>query len=103
MQFDGFDWDRGNCDKCQKHGASLAEIESLFSGAPFVGPDMEHFTAETRFRAVGLTLQGRHIFVVFTLRHRGRETLIRPLSARYMHKKEVEAYENQISHLQDRR
>jgi len=26
----GFDWDSGNREKYQKHGASLAEIEALF-------------------------------------------------------------------------
>jgi uncharacterized DUF497 family protein len=26
----GFDWDGGNRDKCQKHGVSIAVIESLF-------------------------------------------------------------------------
>ena len=32
LQFDGFDWDRGNRAKCQKHGLSIALIESLFAG-----------------------------------------------------------------------
>ena len=26
----GFDWDRGNLEKCQKHGVEIAEIESAF-------------------------------------------------------------------------
>ena len=30
MEFDGFDWDDGNRDKCQKHGVSIGEIERLF-------------------------------------------------------------------------
>jgi uncharacterized DUF497 family protein len=34
MKFDGFDWDSGNRAKCQKHGVSIAEIESLFLGTP---------------------------------------------------------------------
>lgn len=28
---DGFDWDAGNRDKCQKHGVSIPEIERLFT------------------------------------------------------------------------
>lgn len=28
----GFDWDEGNRAKCEKHGVSVAEVESLFSG-----------------------------------------------------------------------
>ena len=35
----------------------------------------------------------RNAFVVFTQRDRGNGVLIRPISARYMHKREVESYE----------
>jgi uncharacterized DUF497 family protein len=31
MEFDGFDWDHGNRDKCRKHGVSIGEIESLLT------------------------------------------------------------------------
>ena len=55
MEFDGFDWDRGNRGKCQKRGVSIAEIESLFGGTPLVGPDAEHSAVEQRFRALGVT------------------------------------------------
>ena len=96
MEFDGFDWDRGNREKCQRHGVSLAEIESLFRGVPLVGPDAGHSVVERRFRAVGVTAAGRSLFVVFTWRRKGREMRIRPLSARYMHKKEVRAHEKEI-------
>jgi uncharacterized protein len=34
MKFDGFDWDAGNASKGQKHGLSLAEIESVFLNEP---------------------------------------------------------------------
>jgi uncharacterized protein len=51
MEFDGFDWDHGNRDKCRKHGVSIAEIESLFDGTVFVGPDAAHSASEQRFRA----------------------------------------------------
>lgn len=97
MDFDGFDWDDGNRDKCRKHGASLSEIESLFSGQPLVGPDLANSLAEQRFRAAGTTAEGRALFVVFTWRTKGGGTLIRPISARYMHRREIETYENQIS------
>jgi hypothetical protein len=62
MKFDGFDWDAGNTAKCQEHGVSIAEIESVFLGEPRVGPDAAHSKAEQRFRAVGLTKEGRHLF-----------------------------------------
>jgi uncharacterized DUF497 family protein len=26
----GFDWDRGNLEKCRRHGVEIADIEELF-------------------------------------------------------------------------
>jgi uncharacterized protein len=93
MEFDGFDWGRGNSEKCQKHGLSIAEIEGVFSQPVLVLPDRENPQGEERFRSIGTTLKGRKVFVVFTLRKHGDGVLIRPISARYTHKKEVESYE----------
>lgn len=47
---EGFDWDAGNREKCQKHGVSLQEIENFFrsGGAVRVSPDMAHSEAEDR-------------------------------------------------------
>jgi uncharacterized DUF497 family protein len=39
MEFAGFDWDRGNQKKCQKHGLSIAEIESVFDRRVVILPD----------------------------------------------------------------
>ena len=89
----GFDWDEGNRDKCQKHGMSRSEIESVFAGAPRVAPDPKHSGEEDRLIAVGRTQQGRPAFVAFTYRQRDGRTLIRPVSARYMHQKEAQRYE----------
>lgn len=89
----GFDWDIGNRDKCQKHGVSIVEIESLFSNSPLIGPDLANSEQETRFRAIGKATNGRAIFAVFTLRQLSGATRIRPISARYMHEKEVRFYE----------
>ena len=33
------------------------------------------------------------MFVAFTIRERGGRRLVRPVSARYMHRKEIEGYE----------
>ena len=41
------------------------------------------------------------MFTVFTLRHKGNAMLIRPISARYMHKKEIAAYEKENPNLQE--
>jgi uncharacterized protein len=93
MQFDGFNWDRGNREKCQKHGLSITEIEGAFRRPVLILPDKENPKGEQRFRAIGTIRTGRKIFAVFTLRKHGESVLIRPISARYMHKKEVESYE----------
>lgn len=91
-RFHGFDWDTGNIDKCQKHGVSIKEIESLFYREPLIGPD-PIIETEERFRAIGKCENGRHLFVVFTFRNIGDARLIRPISGRYMHAKEVKYYE----------
>ena len=48
---------------------------------------------EERFRAIGKTVHGRSIFLVFTIRTHGRVHLIRPISARYVHRQGVDSYE----------
>jgi uncharacterized protein len=96
MEFDGFDWDAGNREKCQKHGVSIAEIEDFFQGTVLVGPDEAHSSMEERFRAIGLTAKRRGLFVIFTWRMHGERRLLRPVSARHMHRKEVEAHEKEI-------
>ena len=47
-------------------------------------------------RAIGKTERGRYVFLVFMPRKMGHKTLLRPISARYMHPKEIDHYENQI-------
>jgi uncharacterized DUF497 family protein len=89
----GFDWDGGNREKCQKHGVSVADIEFVLTSEPRVTPDPAHSDEEERFIGIGRTAEGKAIFLAFTFRFEGGERLIRPISARYMHKKEVQAYE----------
>jgi uncharacterized protein len=62
-----------------------------------VVPDLKHSAAEERFIAIGRTQAGRPLFVAFKIRMKAGRTLIRPISARYMHAEEVEAYEAQSS------
>jgi hypothetical protein len=31
IEFEGFEWDRGNGEKCQKHGMTLADTSKAFS------------------------------------------------------------------------
>ncbi len=81
--------------KRQKHGVSVDEIEGLFARPIMILPDTAHSTTEERFRAIGRTQAGRYVFLVFTLRERGGQRFIRPISARYMHQKEIDSYEEE--------
>jgi uncharacterized DUF497 family protein len=87
----GLDWDSGNWPKCGKHGVTKKEIEEFFRASPVVMPDPH--PDEPRMRAVGKTETGRYIFLVFMFRLNEGQTLIRPISARYMHPREVNHYE----------
>ncbi len=89
----GFDWDSGNWPKCGKHGVTREEIEQVLLGEPAVLP--APCPDEPRMRAIGKTQAGRYVFLVFTLRETDERTMLRPISARYMHKKEVDHYESQ--------
>ena len=94
----GFEWDSGNEAKCQKHGVSIATLQSAFYRTMSTFPDPIHSQGEERFIGIGKTDEERNFFVAFKLRYRDGETFIRPISARYMHKKEVEYYEKAIAH-----
>ncbi len=90
----GFDWDRGNTLKNEKHGVTMLEAEQMFFVAPLaVTPDERRSQAEPRFRALGQTLRGRRLAVIFTLRAGG--TRLRVISARDMHRKERTVYEQE--------
>jgi uncharacterized DUF497 family protein len=98
----GIEWDGGNRDKCRKHGVSLAAVESLFRRPIAVFPDPAHSDDEERFKAIGRTDAGRSVLIVFTLRTRRNETFIRPISARYMHLREVAYYEEATAQAEQR-
>ena len=91
----GFGWDACNLAKCQQHGVSVEEIESLFDAPLLIVPDAAHSKTEARSWAIGKSSAGRMIFIVFTIRLKKGRRLIRPISARYMHAKEVTSYEKE--------
>ncbi len=78
---------------------SPAEIERLFDRPVLIVPDEAHSRGEERLRAIGKTARGRSVFLVFTIRERDGERLIRPIGAGYMHRKEVAGYEEENSDL----
>jgi uncharacterized DUF497 family protein len=93
VSFEGFDWDDGNAEKCRAHGVSIEEIESaMISKALAIMPDAKHSKDEGRYFGVGRTANGRGLFVVLTFRIVAGRKLLRPITARYMHGKEVEHY-----------
>ena len=96
MQLDGFEWDEGNITKCQKHGVTIEEIEEALATIEFVVDDP--FEDEKRYRTVGKTRAGRHVFAVFMI----RDGKLRPISVRYMHEKEVKLYEEEMARTQNR-
>jgi uncharacterized protein len=93
MKIAGFDWDSGNWPKCGKHGVSREDVEEVMLGAPAVLVDPH--PDETRMRAIGKTAAGRHVFLAFMVREIDGHARIRPISARYMHQKEIDHYERQ--------
>ena len=82
-----FDWDEHNLAKCLAR-VPRAEIEQLF-GDPATYLAADPHLGETRYRAMGRNALGRPLFVVFALRRIGEDLVIRPISARYAHKKEA--------------
>jgi uncharacterized DUF497 family protein len=85
----------GNRIKCQKHGVSVAEIEALFHHGPRVAPDPKHSATKDRLIALGQAGTGRPLFVAFTMRTKEGRRLIPPVTARYMHEREIAAYEKE--------
>lgn len=91
----GFEWDDGNTRKNEKHGVTQPEIQQIFFRRPLVlSDDLKHSSTEPRYHALGRTEDDRWLHVTFTLRERG--TLIRPISARPMHRKERPIYEEAL-------
>ncbi len=85
-----FDWDQGNINKnWDKHRVYHLECEEIFFNESIVTKVEERgVSQEERVSALGVTNEGRFLFVVFTIR-RG---MIRVVSARDMNKKERKIY-----------
>jgi uncharacterized DUF497 family protein len=92
-QVTGFDWDAGNERKSdEKHAATRFEAEQVFFNQPLlVLADQKHSQNEERYHALGKSNDARLLHITFTLRSTG--TLIRVISARDMHRKERNIYE----------
>ncbi len=94
QRIEGFEWDSGNSRKNEKHGVTQAEAEQVFVNEPLLLlTDKKHSHSEPRFYALGKTNEERLLHVTFTLR--GNGTRIRIISARAMHRKERNIYEQE--------
>ncbi len=89
-----FDWDQGNINKnWDKHRVHHLECEVIFFNEPIVTKvEKRRVSQEELICALGVTNEGRFLFVVFTIR---RER-IRVVSARDMNKKERRIYYEKI-------
>ena len=86
----GFEWDPGNWRKSElKHGVAVAEAEEVLLNDPVCQVDTLHSGDEQRYVALGVTNEGRALFVAFTI----RRSRVRIISARPMSRKERVIYE----------
>ena len=91
----GFQWDEGNARENERHGVSQGEAEEVFfDGRLLVVADMQYSMQEPRYHALGMTLDSRHLHIMFTLRD--SMTRIRVISPRDMHRKEKAIYEQAV-------
>jgi uncharacterized DUF497 family protein len=86
----GFEWDTGNADKnWGRHRVNRAECEQVFFTRPLlIAPDAQHSRRGARFAALGKTVDGRRLSVVFTV----RGTSVRVISARDMSRRDRRLY-----------
>lgn len=86
-----FEWDKGNLDKSRrKHGVTPEEAESVFVDEnSVVLPDEKHSAVEKRFAIFGKSELKRYLYIIFTV----RKNEVRIISARRMHREEVEKYD----------
>ena len=94
FQVEGFEWDQSNIEKnWEKHRVSYLECEEVFFNQPLlVQEDEIHSKFEPRCYVLGRSNDGRHLFIVFTI----RRNKIRVISARNMSRRERRIYREQI-------
>jgi hypothetical protein len=88
-----FEWDedKGKLNQ-KKHGVSFEEAASIFNDPLSINfDDPEHSLEENRYIIIGLSNQGRYLFVS----HTERDDKIRLISARLVTPKERRYYERE--------
>lgn len=86
-----FQWDDGNNEKnWKKHKVSQKECIEVFANNPFILEDWLHSQKEDRYYAVGHTILGRNLIIVYTVRN----GYVRVISAREQNKRERQKFKN---------
>ena len=90
-----FEWDSAKAiANLLKHGISFDEAATVFLDPNALdGPDELHSQAESRFRRLGKSVDGRVLMVAYTLRRTGNAETIRVISARRASRRERAAYQ----------
>lgn len=101
LEYDELEIDEGNLKKIEAR-VPIETVKEFFRQKLLVKLDAKHSFEEIRFLAIGYASDTqRCVIVAFTIRISGIVKLIRPISARYTHKKERDAYENEIKKYQE--
>ena len=89
-----FEWDpRKATANAAKHGVTFDDAVTVFLDPNALdGPDAQHSAAESRFRRLGRSADGRVLIVAYTLRRDGDAEAIRIISARRASRRERAAY-----------
>jgi uncharacterized DUF497 family protein len=90
-----FSWDTQKAiSNYEKHGVSFEEATTAFGDPEALDwKDLTHSQSETRFKRLGISVEGKVLLVVYTTRRTkdGKET-IRLITARQASRKERKAY-----------
>lgn len=89
-----FEWDPRKAEtNAAKHGVAFDDAVTVFLDPDALdGPDLVHSSAESRFRRLGQSADGRVLMVAYTLRSSADGETIRIISARRASRRERAAY-----------
>jgi uncharacterized DUF497 family protein len=89
-----FEWDPRKAQaNVAKHGVTFDEAVTVFLDPDALdGPDLQHSSAESRFRRLGRSADGHVLVVADTLRRSDDAEAIRIISARRASRRERAAY-----------
>ena len=89
-----FEWDPRKAEaNAAKHGVTFDDAVTVFLDPDALdGPDLQHSSAESRFRRLGQAADGQVLVVAYTLRRSADAEAIWIISARRASRRERAAY-----------